>query len=56
MTRAEVNQQNNGNGSVTIAKIADSVVIREEADIDKVARAFAQKLQHAALTYGGDYG
>ena len=56
LTRAEVNQQNNGNGSVTIAKIADSVVIREEADIDKVARAFAQKLQHAALTYGGDYG
>ncbi len=56
LTRAEVNQQQNGGGSVSIAKIADSVVIREDADIDKIARAFAQKLQHAALTYGGDYG
>lgn len=56
LTRAEVNQQQNGGGSVTVAKIADTVVIREDADIDKIARAFAQKLQQAALTYGGDYG
>lgn len=56
LTREEAKQQQKGVGSVTVAKIADTVVIREDADIDKIARAFAQKLQHAALTYGGDYG
>ncbi len=55
LTRAEVNQQQKGGGSVTIAKIADSVVIREDADIEKIARAFAQKLQQASLTYGGEW-
>jgi len=35
--------------SITIAKLADSIVVREESDIDKIATALAHKLQLAAL-------
>jgi len=31
--------------SVTIAKLADTIVVREEADIDKIATKIAQKLE-----------
>ncbi len=34
-------------GDITIAKLADTVVVREEADIDKIATAFVTKLQKA---------
>ena len=32
-------------GNITIAKIADSIVVREEADIDKIATAIVNKLK-----------
>lgn len=38
-----------GNRSITIAKIADTVIIREEADIDKLANAFVRKIEQAGL-------
>jgi len=35
--------------AITIAKLADSIVVREEGDIDKIATLLANKLQLAAL-------
>lgn len=41
---------NSTTSSVTVAKVADTVIIREEADIEKIANAFARKLRSAQLT------
>lgn len=35
--------------SITIAKLADTIVVREEADIDKIAAALARKLNDVAF-------
>lgn len=34
--------------SVTIAKLADSIVVREESDIDKIAEAIVKKIEEAS--------
>ena len=36
---------NSGSRSVSIAKIADTIVVREDADIDKIAQAIVEKLE-----------
>lgn len=43
-------------GGVTfqIAKLADELVVREDADIDKIADALARKLQKVASNMGGE--
>lgn len=51
LTRAEADQQRSGS-SVTIAKIADTIVVREDADIDKIANALAAKLRQSASNRG----
>lgn len=38
-----------GSTSITIAKIADSIVVREDADIDKIADALAFKLKQFSM-------
>jgi hypothetical protein len=38
--------------AITIAKLADSIIIREEGDIDKIATALANKLSQTALGMG----
>jgi phage-related protein len=38
--------------AITIAKLADSIIIREEGDIDKIATALANKLNQTALGMG----
>lgn len=38
--------------AITIAKLADSIIIREEGDIDKIATALANKLTQTALGMG----
>jgi len=35
--------------AITIAKLADSIIVREESDIDKIATALANKLSQTAL-------
>lgn len=42
-----VNNSTNNSGSVSISipKLADSIIIREDADIDKIADAFARKIK-----------
>lgn len=36
-----------GNGNITIAKLADQIIIREEADIDRIGEAIVRKLEEA---------
>ena len=44
--------KNSGKGkSVTIAKLADTIIVREEADIDKIADELARRLEDASDDY-----
>ncbi|MEK1830904.1 hypothetical protein AAAC51_23315 [Priestia megaterium] len=44
MTKKENRQFSKGTGGISIAKLADSIVVREEADIDKFAASLARKI------------
>ena len=39
--------------SVNVAKLADTIVVREDADIDRIAETLARKLKAAAGNMGG---
>lgn len=43
-----------GKANVIIQKIADTVVIREEADLDKLADKLARRLEQEGMNVGGD--
>lgn len=51
LTRVEADQASSG--SIHIAKLADSIIVREEADIDKLTQALVAKLKAASTVYGG---
>lgn len=51
VNRVDADKSNGGN--VTIAKLADSIIIREEADIEKFAKLFAMELIKANEVYVG---
>lgn len=51
LTRVEANQTSGRN--VTIAKLADQIVVREDADIDKIASALVSRLMDAKESYVG---
>lgn len=54
MGRKEGAVNNRTNNSITINKLADSIVVREEADIDKIISGLVEKLQvHAINTMEG---
>lgn len=53
LTRAEADQYRRGQGSFHLAKLADTIVIREEADINRIANAIASRLKGAQVNYGG---
>ena len=38
--------------SVVIAKLADQIVVREDADIDRIANAIVQRIGQAAANMG----
>jgi phage-related protein len=42
-----------GGSSITIAKLADQIIVREEADIDRIADKLAQKLESVSKNLGG---
>ena len=46
LTKQEANQykRNNSNGSLLIDKLADTIIVREEADIDKIVRKLNKKI------------
>lgn len=39
--------------SVTIAKLAETIIVREDADIDKIANAIVNKIDQRRAAYGG---
>lgn len=49
LTAAEARHQDTG-GSIHIEKLADQVIVREDADIDRIASAFVEKLRGAMMT------
>lgn len=46
-------QRAGGAGTITIAKLADQIIVREEADIDKIAQRLADKLEKVSQNIGG---
>lgn len=54
LTRVEADKE--GGGSVTIAKLADQIVVREEADIDKIARALVRNMQNMRESFAHKEG
>ncbi len=40
-------------GGITIAKLADSIIVREDADIDRIGDAIVRKLKAASANRGG---
>lgn len=51
LSKAEANGR--GGGDITIPKLADSIIVREDADIDKIAQAIVTKLQAARAGHVG---
>lgn len=49
LTKVEADQKGSIGGGIHIAKLADSIVIREEADIDRVISGLYSKLQNYAI-------
>lgn len=45
-------EEGNKNLSVVIAKLADQIVVREDADIDRIADAIVRKIETAAMNMG----
>ena len=42
-----------GNITITVPKLADKIVVREDADIDKIVSKFADRLEKVSLNLGG---
>lgn len=53
LTASENRNFNSGGGAINIAKLADTIIIREDADIDKIANALVMKLKKTRFNYGG---
>ena len=51
LPRRDADHYRAGSG-VTIAKLADTIIVREDADIDKIANALAAKLRKSAANRG----
>lgn len=48
-----VHNGSSGGTSIAIAKLADSITVREESDIDKITTMLVKKLQSNKLSFGG---
>ena len=55
LTAQQNRQYNQGGSNVNIPKLADTIVVREDADITKIANALVKKLNESKLVYGGAY-
>ena len=55
LTAQENRQYKNGGSNVSIPKLADTIVVREEADITKIANKLVQKINQNKMVYGGAY-
>ena len=55
LTRAEADRLENNSIGTGITINIDKMTIREEADINKVARELADRLNRSRLAFGGGY-
>ena len=55
LTAQQNRQYNQGGSNVSIPKLADTIVIREDADIDMLTTKLVKKLKTNMLSYGGAY-
>lgn len=56
LTKQEANKYRSKNGAnMNIGKLADTIVIREDADIDKITSKLVQKLNENRIAYGGAF-
>ena len=55
LTAQQNRQYNQGGSNVSIAKISDTIVVREDADITKIANALVKKLTESKVAFGGAY-
>ena len=53
--RQSTNTGTTVDSSITIAKIADTIVVREEADIDKIANKLVEQINKNKVVFGGAY-
>ena len=53
LTAQQNRQYNQGGSNVSIPKLADTIVVREDADIDKIASALVKKIKTNTISYGG---
>ncbi|MHC1750780.1 MAG: hypothetical protein AB9856_21105 [Cellulosilyticaceae bacterium] len=53
LTRVEADKQDRRIGGFNIAKLADSIVVREEADIDRIIEGLYSKFKKHAVNAGG---
>ncbi|MFD2671033.1 hypothetical protein [Marinicrinis sediminis] len=51
LTAEQNRQYNQQANAVTVAKLADQIIVREEADIDRIARSLAAKIREAGFSY-----
>lgn len=49
LTKSETNNRQNGIGSVSIAKLSDTIIVREESDIDKIAVALVSRIRQVSF-------
>ena len=54
-TASTTSEQKITSNSININKLADTIVVREDADIDKIAKALVEKIMATKLNYGGVY-
>lgn len=52
MPRRDADLYRAGAGGVTVAKLADMIIVREEADIDRIVKALERKLRLATANRG----
>ena len=55
LTAQQNRQYNQGGSNVSIAKLSDTIVVREDADITKIANALVKKLTESKVVFGGAY-
>ena len=55
LTAQQNRQYNQGGSNVSIAKLSDTIVVREDADITKIANALVKKLTESKVAFGGAY-
>jgi phage-related minor tail protein len=53
LTAQQNRQYNQGGSNISIPKLADTIVVREDADIDKIASALVKKIKTNTISYGG---